>query len=94
MEPRLLPHTDLAVIRGHDVAKYIADETRNHQSKGRECLSITINRQAADAMKAYFYSFTQFDGVLPNHCHGIPLLIDLTARENVTIRFRERETVN
>lgn len=82
--------TDRDVMRGRDASKRIADLVKDKQAQGHEVLSVTVSRRVADAMKAYFCSFTQFDGILPQHCHGAPFLIDLSASEDFVIRSRPR----
>jgi hypothetical protein len=88
MAMRLRSSTDIEVRRGRDASGRIADMVRDEQAKGREVLSVTVSRNVADCMKAYFASFTQFDGVLPKTCHGAPFYIDLGANEDYVIRSR------
>lgn len=88
MEPRLRPHTDIAVRRGRDASTRIKDMVEDLKAKGQDVISVSISRTVADYMKAYFESITRFDGVLPKHCHGVPLYIDLSASEDYVIRSR------
>lgn len=90
MELRLRPSTDVAVRRGRDASKRIADMVFDEKAKGREVLSVTVSRDVADYMKAYFESFSQFDGVLPTRCHGAPFFIDVSATQDYVIRSRPR----
>lgn len=90
MEPRLLHRQDLAVRRGRDAAKRITDLVADKKAQGHEILSVAISRGVADALKHYFASFTQFDGVLPSHLGGAPLLIDLSASQDFVMRSRPR----
>lgn len=89
-EPRLRDSTELAVRRGRDASLRIADMVKDLKAKGREVLSVTVSRQVADAMKAYFESFSRFDGILPTTCHGAPFYIDLSAAEDYVIRSRAK----
>jgi nicotinamidase-related amidase len=89
-EPRLRDRTELAVKRGREAAERIADLVKAEQAKRRDVLSVTVSRRVADAMKAYFESFTRFDGILPQHCHGAPFYIDLSAEKDYVIRSRAK----
>lgn len=90
MELRLRPSTDVAVRRGRGAAQRLADMVMGERAKGREVLSVTISRDVADYMKAYFESFTQFDGVLPKTCHGAPFYIDVGASQDYVIRSQAK----
>ena len=90
MELRLRPTTDVAVRRGRDASKRIADMVMDAKARGHEVLSVTVSRDVADYMKAYFESFSQFDGVLPQRCHGAPFLIDIGASQDYIIRSRPK----
>jgi hypothetical protein len=88
LNDRLAARTDLDVSRGRDAFRRIGDMVKDKQAQGYEVLSVTINRRVADAMKAFYCSFSQFDGVLPSRCRGAPLVIDLSANEDFVIRAR------
>ncbi len=90
MELRLRPSTDVAVRQGRDAAKRLADMVADERAKGQEVMSVTVSGTVADRMKAYFESFSQFDGVLPQTCHGAPFFIEVGASQDYVIRSRAK----
>lgn len=71
----ILPQTfagEHAVEKGRDAAKRIADTVLDCAARGRPVRLVQVSQEVADYMRAYFCSFTQFDGVLPPAVHGVP----------------------
>lgn len=90
LNDRLAARTDRDVTRGRDAFRRIGDMVKDKQAQGYEVLSVTVSRRVADAMKAFYCSFTRFDGVLPSHCRGAPFYVDLTANEDFVMRARRK----
>lgn len=88
-EIRQFHKRDRDVCRGRDACQTIMALVDDAVTKGKTPLSLTISRRTADGMKAFLHSFTRFDGVLPQTFYGVPLLIDLGADKDFTLRLRK-----
>jgi hypothetical protein len=90
-EPRLRVRTERAVQRGRDASAWIKDQIENLKAKGHQPETVVINRECADNLRAFFESHLRLsDGVLPKHCHGVPMFLDLGADKPAEVRFRRQ----
>lgn len=80
------------VQRGRDAALRIADMVQDLRAKGADVLEVRVSSRVADAMRAHFASFAQFDGVLPPRVHGVPFAEGGTGGRDLVIRTRNRGT--
>lgn len=85
-EPRLLDRKNLDAQRGSQALERFRDMIKDAKAKGREPTSLTISRRVADWLKAHYASIARTDNKLPPLIHGVPLLIDLGANDDFTLR--------
>lgn len=89
----LPPSAAQDVQRGRDASLRIADMVREHRASGDDVLEVRVSKQVADAMRAMFASFAQFDGVLPPRVHGAPFFEGGTGGRDFVIKTRRRGNV-
>jgi len=85
-EPRLLDRSNLDAQRGSQALERFRDMIRDAKAKGQQPTSLTISRRCADWLKAHYGSIARTDNKLPTMFYGVPLLIDLGADKDFTLR--------
>lgn len=96
MTSLILPRTfagEHAVERGCDAAKRIADTVADCKARGRDVIEVRVSQQVADYMRAFFCSWSQFDGVLPTQVHGIPFGVGDTGGRDFVFRLNTGQHV-